>query len=230
MILVTSHRPLKDCSPEILRNQLRARESWEGNFTKIVFFGKYEAALSGPQVFFLDCEGFPHIQDMMAMCATAGDWCAIVNADIVVGRGMPIIKKELLAKNAQCAMSRRFEFEGEAIDDARMLDNGLDFFAATPSVWGLAATLVPKQYRIGHILWDTWTIGFLASHYYNWFWDITECRVIFHPKHEDRRRIFEIDKHEGQEQLGKVQWPSVNRRLRIKAIADATGTKPEHFT
>jgi hypothetical protein len=110
-----------------------------------------------------------------------------------------------------------------------MIDNGLDFFCATPSVWKLAAMMVPKTYRLGHCLWDTFTLGFMCTHYYNWLWDFTECRIVFHPKHEDRRRPFDIDHSAGRAQVDAVRWPAVSRRLKIQAIADATGTKPEHF-
>jgi hypothetical protein len=69
----------------------------------------------------------------------------------------------------------------------------------------------------------------MCTHYYNWLWDFTECRIVFHPKHEDRRRPFDIDHSAGRAQVDAVRWPAVSRRLKIQAIADATGTKPEHF-
>jgi len=230
MIAVTSHRPFKDCSPEIRRNQIRARESWEGQFDGIVYFGEEEKELDGKNVqFIVNVEQFPPIELMMKCASHLKDWVAIVNADIVVSQGLKVIQRELFTKGALCAMSRRFEFEREDVNSGRMIDNGLDLFCATPSVWKLAAMMVPKNYRLGHCLWDTWTLGFMCTHYYAWLWDFTECRVIFHPKHEDRRRPFKIDHQAGRAQVDAVRWPAVSRRLKIQAIADATGTKPEHF-
>lgn len=209
MIAVSSFRPLKDCSPSILRNQLRARESWEHNFDHIYYFGPHETALDGDKVTFIPSEPFPMIRSMATVCCEAGGWCAIVNADIVV-KEMPAIQQEISALFGVAMMSQRYEFEGENFKDARKVDNGLDFFAALPSVWKLAATTIPLQYRIGHCVWDTWLMGFMALHYFDWLWDITPRRAVFHPKHEDRRSIFEIDQRIGQDHLARVRWP-VNR-------------------
>lgn len=230
MIAVASFRPLKDCSPQILKNQLRARESWEKSFSHIIYFGEPERALDGPNVTFIQRVGnFPKIREMLLMAATLKDWGVLINADITLGQGLPMIEEKLHGYGALCAMSRRFEFEGDNINDGKMIDNGLDFFAAAPSVWRLAVRMIPHDYRIGHCLFDTWLLGFMASHYYDWLWDITECRIVFHPKHEDRHRIFNIDHAAGKEQVDAVRWPAVERRLKIKAIADATGTQPHHF-
>lgn len=230
MIIVTSHRPYKDCTWEIRRNQLRARESWEGQASGIIYFGPEEIAFAGKNVLFIEREEqFPQIEHLMKLAGTLAEPVAIVNADIVLGQGVAEIEKELMQRGALCAMSRRFEFEGEDVESGRMIDNGLDFFWATPSVWKLAAKLVPKNYRIGHCLWDTWTLGFMCTHYYAWLWDITECRVVFHPKHQWRKTPFKIDHSAGRAQVDAVRWPAVSRRLCIKSIAEATGTKPEHF-
>lgn len=231
MILITSARPVKDCSPAILRNQLRALDSWVENVNHIVYVNREETLLTDPQVTFMTMDGepFPRIKYLMEFLASIGDWGCICNADIVIGDGLKQIKQELIKKGALCAMSRRFEFEGENVNDGKLLDNGLDFFCAVPSVWKLAARMVPNQYRIGNILWDTWFMGFLSSYYHNYFWDITPCRLVFHPKHEDRRRMFAIDPKQGKAQLDAVRWPAIERRLFIKSVADATGTKPCHF-
>jgi hypothetical protein len=136
-------------------------------------------------------------------------WCAIVNSDIVI-KNMPIIEVQLSNNRAFAAMSKRYEFEGENFKSAKVVDLGLDFFAAQPAVWREALRIIPAQYRIGHCLWDTWMLGFLCENYFKGLWDITSCRAVFHPRHGDRRTFFDIDKRTGQEQLEKVQWP-VNR-------------------
>lgn len=229
MICVSSFRALKNCSTEILRNQLRARESWDDAFSHIYYFGDYEPRLAGPNVTFFECADFPTIKEMIRVIGLQQQWGAFINADIVLGKGLKIIHGELAKRGALCAMSRRFEFQGEDVNSGRMLDNGLDFFCGTPSFWKLASSMIPDNYRIGHCLFDTWLLGFMCSHYYAWLWDFTECRVIFHPKHEDRQRPFKIDHNVGWAQVDQVKWPAVSRRLKIQSIAEATGTKPEHF-
>ena len=49
MTCVSSFRPLGE-SPEIAKNQLFAKQSWEQTFDRIIYFGDYEeklAALTG---------------------------------------------------------------------------------------------------------------------------------------------------------------------------------------
>lgn len=206
VVVVSSHRPLKLCSPEILRNQLKARESWEHNFDRIIYLGPHETALDGDKVTFIPWENFPRILHLVQACAEQGSWSAIVNADIIV-KYIPLIQRKLSQAFAVAAISRRYEFEYGS-KTASVVDNGLDFFAALPSVWKLIAEKIPLQYRIGHCLFDTWLLGFMSMHYGPWFWDITPCQAIFHPKHGDRRPIFNIDQSKGQEILSRVQWPA----------------------
>jgi len=215
MICVSSFRPLKECSPSILRNQLKARESWEDAFNEIVYFGSPETALNGDTVMFIPTEQFPRIVDLVRYCADQVDWCAIVNADIVIRGNMRQVQGDIMSRGGLASISRRYEFVGEDFMRAKLVDTGLDFFAAHSHVWRHAAKLIPRQYRIGHCLFDTWLLGFLATHYMPKLWDITPLRMIFHPKHEDRRPMFHIDKEQGKEQLGRVRWPC-NRLTTIR--------------
>ncbi len=66
------------------------------------------------------------------------------------------------------------------------MDLGLDFFAATPTVWKAAAEKIPAEFTLGRIAWDNWMLNFFMSEFGNYCFDITPSRVVFHPQHEDR--------------------------------------------
>lgn len=209
MIAVSSFRPLRDCSPVIFRNQLRAITSWQSQFQRIYFFGPYEHALASPITTFIEREPFPRIATLASFCAEQRGWSVIVNSDIVL-RNIPRIELELHRKGALCAISRRFEFEGEELDKAKVVDLGLDFFACNPGVWNKVAQAVPHEFRLGQILWDTFLLGFLTVHYSQKIYEITDCKAVYHPKHADRRQTLTVDKSLGASYLAAVRWP-VNR-------------------
>lgn len=189
MTVVSSHKPSKD-SIFCAINQWRANNSWTRNFDRITYFGNNEEGLNGT---FVPSDQFPRIRDLVGYCATVPGWSAIVNADIVIGDDFRKVEGHLLLKKAQCSMSRRFQFEGEDLAKAALVDMGLDFFAATQETWQMILPQVPENLRIGHCLWDTWMLNFMATNYLGGFYDITECRVVFHPKHEDRKREYTIE-------------------------------------
>jgi len=92
---ITSHRPLKDCTPPIARNQIQARASWESAFQTIVYFGTESSALGGDRVEFIPCQDFPQIKALVACAAKLPGWSALINSDIVVGENLTEVEKQL---------------------------------------------------------------------------------------------------------------------------------------
>lgn len=211
MIAVASHRPFSE-SPEFARNQLRARDSWEGQFDRIIYFGKPEKALAGQNVEFIDFEPFPRIKDMASKCAEFDGWSCIINSDIVVGEEFGFTAMRLAHNHAMCAVSRRYEFVGENVEKAGMVDFGIDFFAATQQVWKRVAREIPDQFRIGHGCWDSYVLGFFNTNYGAMVFDITPTRCIFHPRHGDRKRVHPIDQTVGGRYLEQCGWPRTQMR------------------
>ena len=208
MIAVSSFRPLSECSPTILKNQLRAAESWKSAFEKIIYLNSPCSTMGGSGVSFVESEPFPRIQAMAAICAEQDNWCAIVNADIVVDCKLRQIERKLHEAGAVAAVSRRYTFENERYDLAQVDDFGLDFFAAIPGVWGQIAKGFPPTFRMGHIFWDTLCLGAFGYLCERRTWDITPCRAIFHPKHEDRHRpCVDIDYESVTPYRHRVIWP-----------------------
>lgn len=208
MTAVSSFRPLKDCSPEILVNQLRAANSWRDAFDRIVYFGPHQKALDGPHVTFLNSEQFPCIRTMAVVASQQRGWTAIVNADIVIAPDrMWRVQDKLNKEQALCCMSRRLNFMREDMKDGVMDDLGLDFFAAQPHVWARVAKEIPDQFRIGHQQWDTWLLGFFCANYGQRVVDITPWRMVYHPRHEDRQRPHPINPKIGEDYFSKVRWP-----------------------
>jgi hypothetical protein len=188
LVAVSSFRPLRDCSPEILENQLRAKRSWEKVFDRIILFGSYEPLLASPKTEFIPGEEFPHISLMALVASWQEDPVCILNADIVVSEHLKAIVQRSMSI-ASALTSRRFEFDPQAPDlsSAKVVDVGIDFFCAVPAVWRQAHAEIPAAFRIGHQQWDTWTLGFLTSFCHGKFFDITPSRAVFHPRHGDRK-------------------------------------------
>lgn len=186
MIAISSHRPLKD-SFEFCKNQLRAKGTWNHAFDRIVYFGPEQEALGGINTTFIPCEQFPHIKIMVELCAAQSQWAALLNSDIVISPALRTWEQRLISKRAVAATSRRHEFYGEEIDKGMVRDSGLDFFCAAPRVWQKVAAVIPESFRIGHQQWDTWMLNFFMTEYWRQTYDITDCRLVFHPHHEDRK-------------------------------------------
>lgn len=191
MIFISSHRPLG--GGEVSVNQISANESWQKVADHIVLFGCEEQKLNSPIVSFIPSEEWPPIFMLMEMAARLNDWCAILNADIVVSQEFAAVEKKLREKKASCAVSYRYQFDPtNPVAEKKVVDNGLDIFCAVPEVWRHAAKEIPRDFRIGHQRWDTWMIGFLNTHYFQSFYDFTASKTIFHPKHESRKFGHEI--------------------------------------
>ena len=208
MIVCSSHRPHLD-SPEIAVNQARAKISWEEHFEKIVYFGDPEPELASPKTTFVYSDAFPRIADLALQLAQFRDKLgAIVNADIVIGPNFTKANQELIARNAKAGMSRRRNFENPAKPfDASMTDLGIDFFFASHGMWQMLANEIPKQYRIGHCLWDTWVMAFFARWAGSDCYDLTPQRFVFHPVHGDRRAFHPIDTTVDVT-LSHFRWPA----------------------
>lgn len=194
MIAVSSFREIGK-SPEYDRNQFAARQSWLRAFDAIVYFNQPDGNMAGDNIGFIPWEPFPEISVMAEFCSVQRDWCALINADIVVGDKFRQVESDLKQNRALAACSSRYEFEpGQSLDRARVVDQGLDFFAAVPGIWRQVADQIPQRFRIGHCLFDTWLIGFfnkLCRH--TGFYDITPARVIFHPRHGDRHPVYDVN-------------------------------------
>lgn len=199
---VSSFRALADNS-EVAFNQILAKESWNKVFGKIILFGAHEPKLESFQTEFVDTGDFPKIQ-MLALAASLSDsMTCLINADIVVASYLIPVLQDVERKGGQCATSHRYEFDprNPDYDKAKVVDNGIDFFCAYPDLWKIIVREVPTEYRLGHCRWDSWMMGFFNTMRPRAFYDITSRRCFFHPKHESRKRVYEIpnlnDKYTG---------------------------------
>ena len=211
MNAVTSHRPFKD-SFEIARNQLRARDSWLSAFDNITYLGPRQQSLQARGVRFINSEPFPRIRDMASVCAEQHGWSVIINADIVVSPKLPMVEMALDRRRATCALSQRYEFRGENLDLAVVLDCGIDFFAAVQPVWQRCAKEFPDWLRIGSPEWDSVMLAFFQTDYLQTCYDLTPSRLIFHPHHGDRKHQA-VSGERGSRYFGGSGWPPL--RLKI---------------
>lgn len=188
MIALSSFRPFTDPQSEYGRNQIAAHESWEKAFDLIVYFNEPLRYLEGSTTLFVPHEDFPRIVELAEFAAAQSDWVALLNADIVIGDRFRLIERKLKrSRNACSAVSSRYEFDpGEGMERARVVDNGLDFFAATPAIWRQASLLLHPRVRLGAQSWDTQALSFFATYAIAGFYDLTPARVVFHPKHGGR--------------------------------------------
>lgn len=195
MISVSSFRPFGH-SKEADQNVLNAKASWEGTFDHIVYLNSIEPELASPKTSFFLWEDYPRIRDMLGVMARMEGITALVNADIVVSPRLREVELKLSKPENQAAYSYRWEFTNiYQLHLARVADNGLDFFCASPATWALAARECPEDYRIGHCQFDTWIWAFLKGSCGQRCWDITPCRCVFHPKHGDRKTAYTVLDH-----------------------------------
>lgn len=193
MIAVSSFRPCSD-SHEIASNQLRAKRSWEAVFDQIVYFGDAEPELASDKTQFISVDGdFPAIALLVAVAMYADEPACIINADIVVGPTLKNAITQQLWQGMKAFTSRRWQFEpGASLDSARVVDQGVDFFAATPEIWHQCYRVIPGGWRIGHSGWDSWMLGWMNQNVGRRFVDLTNRKLIFHPRHGDRKRVHHI--------------------------------------
>lgn len=189
MIAISSHRPL-DQEPEIKRNQLLAKRTWESVFSRIIYFGVFEQELASSKTVFFPHEEFPRIKDLMEQAGKQRGLVAILNADIVVTPDLKKLERMMMLRGKLCASSRRYHFDPDTCDwKAAQLgnDRGRDIFIARNDIWRDAAHNVPEQFRIGHQGFDGWITDFFRGKYNTSFIDFTDMRIIFHPNHGNRK-------------------------------------------
>ena len=207
MIFVSSFRPFKNCPPEIWDQQVTANRSWVQVVPQVFYFNEREPRMADAKVAFLPTQGKPSIKQMAAFCAGLNDWSAIINADIYVPQSFRRAEDALRGRQSGCAISRRYTLDSSGDPSTGALrDNGLDFFAATPSVWKLAAEKIDPGFTLGRIVWDNWMLNFFMAEFGNYCYDLTPARVIFHPTHQDRvDQNWDVPKADPY--LQKNNWP-----------------------
>lgn len=188
MILLSSIRQFsKDGTGEYQRNQLAAKATWERVASKIVYFSAREPSLDSTKTIWIPSDEYPQILTLCEFAGQQNEWCAILNADIVLAQHFPIVEAKLKARKAMCASSWRYNFDpAVGIDSGVKDDEGLDFFAAVPAVWQKDYELVDERLRLGSGFWDSHTLSVFCTFFASNFWNITNSRVIFHPRHGGR--------------------------------------------
>lgn len=145
--------------------------------------------------------------EMAQYAAALDDWVAIINADIVVSKGITRLQSALDREGVWCGISRRLQFEPNGpLRDGRLVDLGLDFFFARPSMWALVASEIPTQFEIGKQLWDTWVLSFFLIHAGENCVDLTPSNLIWHPRHTARGEYL-MEPPPGDTYLDRVRWP-----------------------
>lgn len=200
VIFVSSHRPFNnDVTMEYVRNQVAAFKSWFPIASAIVYFGAPEAQLvSSKTVFINTTERFPSLREMIDVCADQKEWSCLINADIWVSPILPKIESRLMERRAACASSWRHEFNPAiGIDPCERVDNGLDFFAATPASWSKIFDNMwetpqgmhdsPSHLKFGGPSWDSWLIGAFNKFFRHHFYNLTKYKMIRHPAHHGRQ-------------------------------------------
>lgn len=187
MIFVSSCRPLVKCDAAYAKNQIDAWKSWQRVAQAVTYFNHPQPELASPITRFIPSEPFPRLIDLVELCADQDDWCAILNADIIITPRFLTVEAALKGRKAWCASSWRHEFDpARGIEPRERVDNGLDFFAARPEFWAKVYNDVPTTLRIGAQRWDTWMLSYFSVYGLSGFWDITPSRCVAHPKHGGR--------------------------------------------
>ena len=186
MIAISSFRP--NATGEYADNQQRARSTWLSAFDGIIYFNPPQADMIAPRISFRESGEPPTIKRLMECASRSPDWCAIVNADIVVTPSkFRQVEAKLREAGAKCAVSRRFTFDPARMrEPAKADDLGIDIFCAVPEVWRRAAESIPEQYVIGRQRWDTWTLAFFMAKYPHDCYEFSRAATIFHPIHGGR--------------------------------------------
>lgn len=193
MTIISSMKPFRE-SRNIARNQMRAWASWTAIADKIIYFGEPEPSLNTRKTEYVESTPFPRIKTLALAAALVPTMACIVNADIVLADHTRDVLTYVMKRGGKAAVSRRYEFIDGNLDDARLVngDWGVDFFFATPAIWRQLAKTISPEYRIGHVMWDSYVLSFFNTVASGATWDITKRRCVFHPKHEERKRPYSI--------------------------------------
>lgn len=176
--------------PEYDKNQLAAKASWEVVASAIVYFNDVQPQLASPKTRFIPSVPYPFIRDMVDFCADQeGEWCALINSDIIVTPVIKQVMEKLAAKKAYAAASWRWNFTPSVgIEPCAHEDNGLDFFMALSGAWDLIFQQeAPRFLKFGAPQWDSWMLGAFFKLFTSGFYDITATKVIRHPRHGGRK-------------------------------------------
>jgi len=185
MIAISSHRKHGHHKCTYRKNQIRAKESWEKYFEKIIYFGDVEPDLQSDKTFFIPCENWPFIRDMAREAGRQpSNYVAIINADIVVTQPFRNVEIIMRASSIRAASSRRRDLTKRVLLDN---DKGRDIFVCTPVVWRNVAKEIPACCRIGHQQWDSWMVAYLRTTLRNGFAEFTRIPCIYHPSHGMRQ-------------------------------------------
>lgn len=208
MIAISSLRPFAECTDEIAFNQQDAHDSWVQHFERIIYYNAREGDLADDQTEFVEASAYPTIRELMSEAAYQEGWACLINADIQIGSNIRKAFSVADKHGFNCAMSLRWELpeDGDPCR-AKIRDSGLDFFAALPEVWAQAAREVPRHFRIGHCIWDTWLLAFFTNHNALRCVDMTKARFVFHPKHGARRSQYDIKAPSEDPYLNRVRFP-----------------------
>ncbi len=190
MIVVSSFRAL-DENKEVAANQMLAIDSWRAVFRNIFLFGAFDWRLACPSTTFIEGPDFPPLSLLYLLASQAEEPACIINADIVVGHHLVEAADKAFRMGAYALTSRRYEYDpaSQNFNAAKVVDLGADFFCAHPWIWAKAWRAVPDQYRFGNGGWDNWLLGYFGTTLRRAFADITPARAIFHPRHQERKRI-----------------------------------------
>lgn len=191
---LSSLRPLGD-SQEHDFNQLNAFESWKRSFSQVIYFNSPQDGIQSANTLFVPAQDFPPLWQFAEWAAYQTDWCCIVNSDILIGHNWQTALDAIRKKRAKCFTSWRYEFVPQyGTAAARVVDPGIDIFAADPDIWKLVLKHIPENLRIGCQQWDSWMLGAFGELAGKHFVAITKHRCIFHPKHGNRKYGGDIGK------------------------------------
>lgn len=212
MIAISSFRPHAD-SEEYRRNQIRAKESWDKVFERIILFGNEEKELASSKTTFMPHDGWPLIRDVAGIAARQNDFVVILNADIVTTYSLAALPGRMWEYGCMAATSRRYTFDPALpinpmqcfIEQA---DKGLDIFVAMPPIWAKIAVEVPACLRMGHQQWDTWVSGWCTWHLGRSYRNFNEMRAVFHPRHDGRKMPFADTIKPTDRYISMAEWPA----------------------
>lgn len=204
MIALSSLKPI-GTHDESDTNQFNAWESWQKSFSACVYFNEPQRVLQSSNTLYVPSSDFPHLWQFVEWAAYQSDWCCIINSDILIGHNWQQALNKIRIKKSKCFTSWRYEFNSAlGLANARVVDCGIDIFAACPDVWKAVLAHIPENLRIGCQQWDSWMLGAFGELAGKSFVGISNHRCIFHPKHGNRKYGGDIGK---VEMMRHSVWP-----------------------
>lgn len=61
---------------------------------------------------------------------------------------------------------------------------GLDFFIAKQNIWRSVSSVIPPEFCIGKIQWDTWLVSYFVNQHR--CVDFSPLKLVYHPTHGER--------------------------------------------